>query len=80
MKAKYARTIRAGIQLCRDVYIRGSRQRPNFPPRFGWANGRRYENTPSLIQRAYQREQTAMVMDGRTSPPRSGSGSSRAAR
>jgi len=62
MKARYAREIRAGIQLARDVIAR-RRVRPRFTHQM---------NDPyqPLLQRAYGRELTAMVLDGRIRPPR----------
>lgn len=69
MKARYAREIRAGIDLARGVYLRHDRRRPNFGPRFEYTRNGRYDRLPSLLERAYLREQSAMVGDGRIRPP-----------
>lgn len=67
MRAKHAREIRAGIQRARDVIARRRQTPKNFVPMQDHAR-------KTLFQRAYEREVTAMVHDGRIKPPRGGSG------
>ncbi|QQO39514.1 hypothetical protein SEA_PHABIA_5 [Microbacterium phage Phabia] len=72
MKARYAREIRRGIILARDVYA-GRRRHPQLTPCCTYRGAIRFEALP-LWQQAYRREVNAMVRDGRIRPPRGPSG------
>ena len=69
MKARHAAEIRRGILLARDVIGR-QRRAPQFVHAMN-------DPRQPLLQRAYNRELTAMVRDGRIRPPRGSSVTSR---
>jgi len=71
MKAKYAREIRMGIVLAKQV-IAGKRRHPRTLVSFG------HRGAPEmpLWQRAYHREFLRAVHDGRIRPPHGPSGAS----
>ncbi|QDH93153.1 hypothetical protein QDA02_gp12 [Microbacterium phage Margaery] len=72
MRTKHAREIRRGIQTARDVIAR-RRERPSHMTPFGF----RGEPEMPLWERAYHREMSRAVIDGRIKPPRGPSGISR---